>query len=250
VKIETPTTRTIKALASFRRLIADYAFVPALGALAARPVPPKPSTVGPDRFLIMAPDSASIFIDKAGRAHRVEDLEPALRQEVEAAIERSKTEDSALPSNESLREASRVLWLHVRHLPVVERIAITTAVARGLVDAEVRVREEVRQAHRPPLTLERFAAMVCPDCLLYSASSDISPALARALVRASDRARDVLVRIWGEAEVSRRQNTLAYTRMWVAQGRVEPPALTGRRGATADGKKEPADLKGRGMAQD
>jgi hypothetical protein len=38
---------------------------------------------------ILAPDVERVFVDERG-AYRVEDLEPGLRQEVEAAIERSR----------------------------------------------------------------------------------------------------------------------------------------------------------------
>ena len=117
-----------------------------------------------------------------------------------------------------------MLWPPTRHLPVAERQAIVVAAARGMVELEVRVRDD----HRPPLTIERYAALMCPNCVLFANSAQIPAAIARALVRAGERARDVLVRIWGEAEVVRRQDALARRRMWIGQGRVEPAPLSER----------------------
>ena len=186
---------------------------------------------------IKGPDSDRVFVARDGRARRVEDLPDGLRREVEEALVRA-VDPETLPSNESLAEASRILGAHVRDLPAGRRIALTTAVARGLVDLEVKVREKVRAAHQPPLTTERFAALMCPNCLLYSNSAEIPSAINHGLARASQRARDVLVRIWGEAEVIRRQDVLAMERMWISRGTLQPPPLPARGvkagGGTAD----------------
>jgi hypothetical protein len=90
-------------------------------------------------------------------------------------------------------------------VPTDEQQAIIVAAARGLVDLEVRV----RAAHRPPMTLERFAALMCPHCVLFKHSSEIPAAISRGLVLAGERVRGELVGIWGEAEVPRRENAIA-----------------------------------------
>lgn len=235
--VNTPaTTRSARRTARDRlvRLLAGY--LPVLprdlrdAVLAAQQALKLSEPKAASPLEIRGPDSDRVFVDRDGRAHRVEDLPDDLRGQVEAAIERSRTEPAVLPSNECLREASLFLTPHLRTLPEDERIVAITAVARALVDLEVRV----RAAHRPPMTLERFAALMCPHCVLFKHSSEIPPAISRGLVLAGERVRGELVGIWGEAEVPRREDAIAQGRMLVAQGRAEPPVLQGR-GVAAGG---------------
>jgi hypothetical protein len=139
----------------------------------------KPAAVAmpEDFYWISGPDSDNVFIDKAGRAHRVEDLPADLRREVEEAIGRPV---EPLPSNEMLREASLLLWPTIRHLPAGGQQTIIVAVARGLVDREALIHgleREVRwlrkvEAWTKALPKAEPFPGVCPICGVTPAPND------------------------------------------------------------------------------
>jgi hypothetical protein len=81
---------------------------------------------------IVTPDAERLYIDRAGLAHRVEDLEPDLQREIEEALARAH---EILPRQEALAEASRLLQPYLRALPPADQIAVALVAARAIDEA-------------------------------------------------------------------------------------------------------------------
>jgi hypothetical protein len=173
-----PRTTRRTARERLIRLLAGY--LPALprdlrdAVLAAQQAPKLSEPEAASPLEIWGPDSDRVFVDRDGRAHRVEDLPADLRSEVQEALARPH---EVLPTNEGLREASQLLHPDLRDLPVDRRIAITTAVARALDERRWHLERLERQVTHLETWAKRLPAPeafppTCPICGATPAPGD------------------------------------------------------------------------------
>ena len=133
---------------------------------------------------IVTPDAERLYIDRAGLAHRVEDLEPDLQREIEKALARAH---EILPRQEALAEASRLLHSHLRGVPPDDQIEIVLIAARAIDEATwtrwtlERLERRVANLEAEVTRLRRIEALRqvperfperCPICGLVPAPGD------------------------------------------------------------------------------